>query len=115
MDREKIEEFPEFEVFNILQQHFSRLVFYDLSYSEESKEEESKSNIHEAKFTFHLIRSFIYLCGNEAIGLDNLKGKIGLITPYRSQVRKLYYELNQQKNSLGCNTNDIMISTVDGF
>jgi superfamily I DNA and/or RNA helicase len=36
MDRENIEHYPEFNVFNILQYYFSRFVFYDLSYSEES-------------------------------------------------------------------------------
>ena len=36
MDRENSEQNPEFNVFNILQYYFSRFVFYDLSYSEES-------------------------------------------------------------------------------
>ena len=114
-DREDIEKYPEFEAFDVLQQHFSRIVFFDLTYSEESQEDSSKNNVDEAKFTFHLIRSFIYLCGNEETGLDNLKGKIGLVTPYKGQVRKLRSELDKQKQKLGCSAKDIVINTVDGF
>jgi hypothetical protein len=54
---------PEFQVFDKLQKHFSRLVFFDLDYSNETPDDSlSKFNKDEAKFTFELIRSLLPLC-----------------------------------------------------
>jgi len=75
----------------------------------------SKSNIEEAKFTFNLIRSFIDLCGYQNDGLSQFKEKIGLITPYKGQQRKLISQFDQQKKALKCAPTDITINTVDGF
>jgi superfamily I DNA and/or RNA helicase len=75
----------------------------------------SKSNIEEAKFTFNLIRSFLELCGYQNDGLSQFKEKIGLITPYKGQQRKLISQFDQQKKGLNCVSADILINTVDGF
>lgn len=54
---------PEFQVFDKLQKHFSRLVFFDLDYSNETPDDSlSKFNKDEAKFTFELIHSLLLLC-----------------------------------------------------
>ncbi len=109
------EQLPDFKDFELLSRHFSRIVFYDLEYTKESTDDKSKSNIEEAKFTFCLIQSFIELCGYSDDGLSQFKEKIGLITPYKGQLRKLTSQFDQQKKALKCVSSDITINTVDGF
>ena len=76
------------------------MVFFDLVSSQETLAETSKSNYDEALFTLHLIqllRELIYHHSGKRAGgarsgengFEELKGKIGIITPYKSQVKVL--------------------------
>ena len=81
-------------MFDELQRHFSRLVFFDLVYSKETPDDSlSKFNKDEAKFTFDLIYSLLPLCNIKSLSV--LKNKIGVITPYKGQLRFLTRELQK--------------------
>ena len=67
----------------------SRSVFYDLANSQETLAETSKSNIDEARFTLSLIQLLRDLTSQGDKGFNSLKTKIGIITPYKSQVKVL--------------------------
>lgn len=83
-----------------VQKHMQSMVFFDLVSSQETLAETSKSNYDEALFTLHLIqllRELIFhhsgkracsMRGGEN-GFEELRGKIGIITPYKSQVKVL--------------------------
>lgn len=66
-----------------LTKHFSRVVFFDLVKAREEKIDLSKTNYAEALFTFNLVRTIVTLSGNGKYGLSTLKGKIGVVTPYK--------------------------------
>ena len=67
----------------------------------------------EAKFTFQLIQTLIKLSGN--IGLQNLKRRIGLVTPYKGQVRLLRTKLEEFTNLFDCEKEDLNINSVDAY
>ena len=84
-------------MFDELQRHFSRLVFFDLDYSKETPDDSlSKFNKDEAKFTFDLIHCLLPLCNIKSLSV--LINKIGVITPYKGQLRFLNRELQKQSN-----------------
>ena len=60
---------------------FSRIVFFDLNWSTESKLDNSRVNTVEADFTFELIQTLINLSGNN--GTSPLVKRIGVVTPYK--------------------------------
>ena len=66
---------------------FQRLTFFDLLNSQESIEETSKTNREEAIFTVNLINHIFTRLGKSSS--SELSGKIGIITPYKAQVRLL--------------------------
>ena len=77
-------------VYNIKQTDVSRLVFYDLEYSQEDKGREhskSKSNTQEADFVANLFCETAEMLGNGNLcsGLEKTKMCIGIITPYKKQ------------------------------
>ena len=73
----------DFKIFAILKQYYRRVVFFDILDSYDNEDELSKSNKFEAQFTFRLIRTLIMQLDQESVGLGPLKGKIGIVTPYK--------------------------------
>ncbi len=99
-----------------LAKNFGRVVFFDLINSREQIQDLSKVNLSESKFTFNLIQSLITLSGNAKQGLSSLKKNIGVVTPYKGQVRLLRTELEEKHlKSFKCQARDININTVDAF
>ena len=62
--------------------HLNRIVFFDLLNSQESKSDTSKTNLDEAIFTAQLIELI-----NGGSSSFELKSKLGVISPYKSQIR----------------------------
>ena len=95
---------------------FEPLTFFDLKSSQESADETSKTNREEALFIINMLQ---VLCTKvqppELIG--EVKGRIGIITPYKAQVRLIKDLLAQWLRGLkGINTRgDIEVNTVDAF
>ena len=66
---------------------FARVNFLDLPKSQESIDETSKTNTDEARYTLALLQTFLdSLCSGSS---GNLKGRVGIITPYKTQVKLL--------------------------
>ena len=96
---------------------FQRLVFFDLTNSQESVEETSKTNREEALFTVNLIQHiFHHLAQGDA---SLIKDRIGVITPYKAQVRLLKDMLGNwlrsPNNKSSLRVSDFEINTVDAF
>ena len=70
-----------------LANNFPRVVFFDLAGSQEEQLDLSRVNVAEANFTFQLIKLIIKNGGFR--GLSSLAKIIGLVTPYKGQVRLL--------------------------
>lgn len=66
---------------------FSRVVFFDMTGSCEKEIDLSRVNVAESNFTFQLIRLLIRQGGIKS--LSTLKKRIGIVTPYKGQVRHL--------------------------
>ena len=64
-----------------------KMVFFDLLNSLESTDETSKTNRDEALFTLNLIQFISQSFADN--DLSQLKGRIGIITPYKAQVMLL--------------------------
>ena len=96
-----------------LSAHFSRVVFFDIKKSVEEPLDLSRMNVTEANFTFQLIQTLIKLSGNK--GLSTLKKRIGLVTPYKGQVRLLRTTLEEFKKFFECEKEDFNINTVDAY
>jgi hypothetical protein len=68
-----------------LSKYFRRVVFFDLIHSEENILDLSKWNYEEVMFTFTLLKILNKL--GETTEDINLKSRIGVVTPYKGQVR----------------------------
>lgn len=95
------------------------VMFFDLQYSRESASETSKQNKDEVRF----IRELLFVLARQistssynATDMSALKGSIGIISPYKSQVRELKASISKVKNKLCIpGDTDIEINTVDGY
>lgn len=91
------------------------MIFFDVKDSKETVDDKSKCNHDEAELTKQLVE-FISYNSSKSGALKNIAGQIGVISPYKSQVRDL-------KNRLGpfCRSQDcplpgtIEVNTVDAF
>ena len=88
-------------------------MFFDLSWSTEKKLDLSRVNPVEVDFTFQLIQSIINFGGNK--GVEPLVKRIGVVTPYKGQVRLLRTKLDQYLYAFNCKKNDLNINTVDAY
>ena len=68
-----------------LSKYFRRVVFFDLIHSEENILDLSKWNYEEVMFTFTLLKILNKL--GETTEDIYLKSRIGVVTPYKGQVR----------------------------
>lgn len=84
-----------------------RVKFLDVQKSTESSEETSKSNEDEAQCTLELVKHI-----HKGI---NFKGRVGIITPYKAQVKLLKNLIGTWLRSVGCKYSDVEINTVDAF
>lgn len=93
----------------------SRAVFFDLQDTQEQSDESSKCNRCEAQFTRRLIELLARL-SNKAGSYKPLAGSIGVISPYRAQVRRVKDELTKSCNEQRVRLNEVFeVNTVDGF
>lgn len=96
----------------IWEQIGNRVVFFDIVDSRETIEEKSKSNNNEAEFSKALIANLIDSVGS----IKELKGLIGIISPYKSQVRLIKSKLDPLCRYHQSPMNEtIEINTVDAF
>lgn len=94
-------------------------MFFNLNYSRESQNETSKQNPDEVNF----IRELLYVLARQlsesryhAYDLSKLKGRIGIISPYKSQVRQIRGALARIRNKIGMGGDgDIEVNTVDAY
>lgn len=116
-----------------IEKTIQNLVFFDLKYAQEESKETSKSNKDEAKFIEELFSDIIkiMLQSNDfprdlqRAGVSHsekmdfickeLKGKIGIITPYKSQVRTLKDCIYPKLRSLKFPIDLLEINTVDAY
>jgi len=98
---------------------FQKLAFFDLLNSCESQDETSKTNREEVCFILNLLSMlFNKLAGGN---MSHLKGRIGIITPYKAQVRLLKDLVGDWLRQKGLYTgslklNDFVeVNTVDAF
>ena len=85
----------------------SRVKFLDLQTSTESSEETSKTNDEEAQCTLEIVK--LLHKGS------NFKGRVGIITPYKAQVKLLKNFIGTWLRSVGGKCSDVEINTVDAF
>jgi AAA domain len=106
-------------------------VFFDLRYAQEETKETSKSNKDEALFIEALFSDLIKILqdskelpSNVSRGsytdkmnfiTKELKGKIGIITPYKSQVKTLKDHIYPMFRNLKFPLDLIEINTVDAY
>ena len=95
------------------------MVFFDLKYSQETAFENSKYNLDELDFIEELINGLLNLIfqslKSKDLAEDFIKGKIGIISPYRSQIRKLKMNIKRILQKVQITSDVIEIDTVDGF
>ena len=93
----------------------NRVIFFDLQGSEEVYDNKSKCNFEEADFTRVLV-DFVARKMSLQGTLKYIKGQIGVISPYKAQVRQLHQRLDQLCVDQGCAIQDtIEVNTVDAF
>ncbi|OQR90055.1 hypothetical protein THRCLA_22591 [Thraustotheca clavata] len=90
-----------------LKPEFGPYVFYDIVEGEQSKPEGSTSyrNLHEVDFIVNLVTKLVQSFPNY-----NFRGRIGIISPYKSQIHELstaFTRLNYRQH--------VEVNTVDGF
>jgi len=96
--------------------HINRVCFLNLIESQEMKDDSfSINNTKEAELCLEVLYRIKALVGNDKRGLELLKKKIGIITPYRGQVNLLHQLWRQNFKHFGFNLNDLKIDTVDSF
>ena len=67
-------------------------IFFDLAYGKESAAETSKQNSDEVKFIIELLFVLAKHVSQNRYNesdLSQMKGRIGIISPYKSQVRQI--------------------------
>ena len=77
-----------------------RSVFFDLCNSRESALERSRCNLDEVNFTLNLVK-YIVLAATGGRHFRALAGKIGIVTPYKAQVRCLKNAFGPWIRSIG--------------
>jgi len=90
-------------------------MFFDLSNGRESEQSKSKQNVDEAEFICQLIQAIA-----NTVNAKLLKGRIGIITPYRQQKNLIKRVLFDNKKFLGGlvpadGVHGIEINTVDAY
>jgi len=90
--------------------------FIDLQNSRERISNSSKLNKDEARITLSLIKCLVYLSSNIGpnSGLGTLSGKIGVVTPYKSQVLLLRRKIEKWLTKIHA-SGSIEIDTIDAF
>jgi senataxin len=86
------------------------VMFFDLAYSKEQDFHRSKQNIDEANFVCNLLRIFLPT-------YSSLYGRIGVITPYKSQkilIKRMLAEIRLELKLPAADTS-IEVNTVDAY
>jgi len=91
-----------------------RTVFFDLTNSTESKQEMSRCNPDEVKFTLALVKCIKLICCQDK-SFKPLTGKIAIVTPYKAQVQALKNAFGPWLRSISSQLSDVEINTVDAF
>lgn len=93
----------------------SRMIFFDVQHAMETVDDKSKCNYGEAEFTQRLVELIAHSAAKRG-SLKPIKGQIGVISPYKSQVRQLKNRLGPLCRSHDCSLQDtIEVNTVDAF
>lgn len=93
----------------------ARLIFFNLKDSRETVDDRSKRNLDEAEFTKQLVE-FIARKSTTAGTLRHVGGVIGVISPYKSQVRQLKNRIGPLCRSQDCSLREtVEVNTVDAF
>ena len=91
------------------------MIFFDIQNSEEIYDNKSKCNFEECDFTRVLV-DFIARKSSLQGTLKFMQGRIGVISPYKAQVRQLYDRLEKLCSDQGCNISETLeVNTVDAF
>lgn len=94
-------------------------MFFNLSYSKESFGDTSKQNHAEADFICQLLITLVKSLSSRDRSLTQLKNRIGIISPYRHQVRLIKNKLYHARDDLRLKSEDfascIEINTVDAY
>lgn len=93
-------------------------MFFDLDFSAETQSEKSKTNPDEASFIQNLLLVMANCCATK--NLSQLRGRIGIISPYKEQVHLIRRKVSQigQRLKLGTSSEEsegIEVNTVDAF
>eukprot|EP00347_Sterkiella_histriomuscorum_P002715 403367086 len=116
----------------VLNQTVSNLIFFDLKYGQESVNDTSKSNKDEAQFILTLFQDIIKIILQKASQTDfpanvnsddqkmkhilgDLRQRVGIISPYKSQVRTLKDYMYPFLKKNGFPIDLIEINTVDAY
>ena len=94
-------------------------MFFNLQYSKESPSETSKQNQDEVLF----IRELLFMLAKQVAptsynsqDLSRMKGRIGIISPYKSQVRQIRASIARIRHKLCLSgEGDIEVNTVDAY
>jgi len=103
------------QIANLNQIFANRIIFFDIEDSEEIYDNKSKCNMEEADFTKNLV-DFIARKSSLQGTLKYVQGKMGVISPYKAQVRQLVTRLDKLCSDQGCHLHEtIEVNTVDAF
>lgn len=102
-------------ILNLARVVHNRMIFFDIDESEEQYENKSKCNLEEADFT-KLLVEFIARKMSLQGTLKYIQGQIGVISPYKAQVRQLYNRLEKLCVDQTCSIHETLeVNTVDAF
>lgn len=91
------------------------MIFFDVQGTQETVDDKSKCNYAEAEFTRRLIELIAH-CNSKSGSLKQIQGQIGVISPYKSQVRQLKNRLGPLCRAQDCRLQDtVEVNTVDAF
>ena len=91
------------------------MIFFDIEGSDEMLDNKSKCNMDEADFTKMLIDFMARKMSLQGT-LKYIAGQVGVISPYKAQVRQLCSRLEQLCTDQGCQMSEtIEVNTVDAF
>ena len=93
-------------------------MFFNLKFSAETQSEKSKTNPEEAQFIQNLLLVLSSYC--KSGNLAQLRGKIGIISPYKEQVHLIRRKISQVSHKLKMGTSSeesegIEVNTVDAY